>query len=147
MKLPEWTILVFGLMTGCDTTPQSSPDEPPPVDSQNPSDQVGNMDETDRQANVEPLRHERSGPYAELIARDNPDGLIVVFMPSLYSWLSQAERVKGAALSSTEVTRIRDASPAIAVTAEQAKRLNADRGYADVDPQNAYGDWERMKAE
>ena len=89
----------------------------------------------------------KNGPYAELIVRDNPDDLVIVFMPSLYSWLSRAEESKGSALSPIEVTRIRDRAPAIAVTAEQVEKLNADRGYADIDPQNAYDGWQRMKEE
>jgi hypothetical protein len=105
------------------------------------------MEQTDTPDDVELLKHEQNGPYAELIARDNPEGLIVVFMPSLYSWLTQAEESKGSALSPTEVTRIRDGAPTIAVTAEQAEKLRASRGYDDVDPHNAYESWQRMKDE
>jgi hypothetical protein len=82
----------------------------------------------------------------ELMGRDNPNGLVVVFMPSLYSWLKRAEQSKGDALSETEVVRIRDRAPAIAVTPQQAAKLSADRGYADVDPKNTYVSWQRMKA-
>lgn len=105
------------------------------------------MRQSDSSHYIYPLRHEQNGAYAELISRDNPDGLVIVFMPSLHSWLSRAEESKGTALLPTEVTRIRDRAPAIAVTAEQVERLNADRGYTDIDSQDAYDSWQRVKEE
>ncbi|MEZ6139350.1 MAG: hypothetical protein R3B84_02155 [Zavarzinella sp.] len=93
------------------------------------------------------LRHEDTGKYAELSLRANPDGLVLVFSPSLAALLSIAEREKRKPLTKTEVNRIKDSAPAIAVTSEQAAALVEDRGYEDVDPQRAFDNWQEMNEE
>ena len=75
----------------------------------------------------------------------NPDGLVVVHTPSLLSWLQRAEQQKGAALSETEVQRICDCAPSIALRPEQVEALKADRDYADIDPGNAWAAWHEFK--
>jgi hypothetical protein len=44
-------------------------------------------------------------------------------------------------LTRTEVKRLLDQAPAIALNATQVKKLAASRGYADVDPANLYESW------
>ncbi len=94
-----------------------------------------------------PLKHEESGPYAELATRPNPERLVIAFMPSLGAWLQRAEKQKGSDLSATEVARIRDGAPAIALHAEQLIALREDRGYEDVDPLRVYESWCEFKSE
>ncbi len=93
----------------------------------------------------ERLRHAQSGSFAELSALPNPDGLVVVHVPSLLSWLQRAEQKKGAALSPTEVQRIRDGAPSMALRPDQVKAMRAERDYADIDPSNAWEAWQESK--
>jgi hypothetical protein len=94
-----------------------------------------------------PLKHEASGPYAELASRPNPEGLIIAFMPALGAWLQRAEKQKGSDLSATEVARIRDSAPAIALRPEQLLALREDRGYEDVDPLRVHESWCEFKSD
>jgi hypothetical protein len=94
-----------------------------------------------------PLQHEDSGDYAELAGRPNPDGLAIVFTPSLAALFAHAEREKGKGLTPTETLRLRDRAAAIAVTAEQAAALAEDRGYDDVDPAQPHESWLLMNAD
>jgi hypothetical protein len=93
----------------------------------------------------ERLRHEQSGTFAELSALPNPGGLVVVHLPSLLSWLQRAEQRKGSALSPTEVQRIRDGAPGIALRPEEVEAMKADRDYADIDPGNACEAWQESR--
>ena len=96
---------------------------------------------------IRPLKHEESGPYGELSSRPNPESLVIAFIPALGAWLQRAEKQKGAALSPTEVARIRDAAPAIAVRREQLIALRKDREYDDVDPLRVYESWCEFKSD
>lgn len=87
---------------------------------------------------------EDAGSWAELSGKPNPYDLRIVFTPSLASTLFNARESKGKQLSRTEVGRILESVPAIAVTAEQAAALQADRGYEDVDPARAWEHWLEM---
>ena len=93
-----------------------------------------------------PLRRNESGPFAELSRRPNPRGYVIAFTPPLVEWLERAEGVKGAALSPTEVARVRDGAPAIALTKQQFQALMQSRGESDIDPQSTHAGWERYKA-
>ena len=140
-----WTLFVLGLALGCESASNRSPTATGMTELKSAPDKSSTVKQSGPPGTVDQLRHEQNGPYAELVARDNPDGMVIVFAPSLHSWLSRAEESKGSALSPTEVTRIRDRAPAIAVTTEQVEKLNADRGYSDIDPENAYDSWQRSK--
>jgi hypothetical protein len=94
-----------------------------------------------------PLRRNENGAYAELSRRPNPRGYVIAFTPPLVEWLERAEGVKGSALSATEVARIRDGAPAVALTAEQMKALMDSREINDINPLSPYESWERLKAE
>jgi hypothetical protein len=71
-----------------------------------------------------PLKHEESGPYAELASRPNPQGFLIAFMPALGAWLQRAEKQKGADLSATEVARIRDEAPADALSERRGRETS-----------------------
>jgi hypothetical protein len=82
----------------------------------------------------EPLREGEGGPYGRLAGRPLPDGLVVVFMPSLVALLAGAERIKGDPLTEGQVLRIRDAAQAVVTSPGPAAAVEQERGYADVDP-------------
>jgi hypothetical protein len=100
----------------------------------------------DMPSNEKPLRRNESGSYAELSRRPNPRGYVIAFTPPLVEWLERAEGVKGSDLSVTEVARIRDGAPAVALTAAQMKVLIESREISDVNPQMPYESWEKLKA-
>lgn len=73
------------------------------------------------------------------------EGLIITPIPSLVATLLNKERAKGSPLSEAEVLRIRDECPAQAMTAEQHKKVVEGRGYDDINPENAWVDWQEAR--
>jgi hypothetical protein len=75
------------------------------------------------------------------------DDLIPVFMPSLAESLARAAAVKGSRLTESEIVRIRDAAPCIMMEPSDAEKLVESRGYRDVEPENCWADWHRLRAQ
>ena len=73
--------------------------------------------------------------------------LVPVFMPPLAALLARAEQLKGSPLTETEVARIRDAAPCVTMQPADAAKLLETRGYRDVNPENCWADWHRLRAE
>lgn len=94
-----------------------------------------------------PLRHEENGPYSELIGRPNPRRYIIAHIPALGVWLQRAWREIRRELTRTEIARIRDEAPAIALNAKQFKALRISRGYDDVDPTKVFESWIEFKSD
>jgi hypothetical protein len=92
-----------------------------------------------------PLRQDEVAAYKDLAARPNPRRFVISFMPALGALLLAAERNKGSALTRSEVRRLLNRAPAIALSAKQVKQLAASRGYADVDPADLYASWLAFK--
>jgi hypothetical protein len=80
-----------------------------------------------------------------LASRPNPHGLVVVHTPALGTWLERAEKQKGTDLSETEVARIRDGAPAVALRPEQFQAMRDERGYDDLDLLRVYESWREFK--
>lgn len=62
-------------------------------------------------------------------------------MPTLCSLLVHAEDKKGSPLTEQEVLSIRDKSVCIMMDAADAAKMEASRGYRDIDPDNCWFDW------
>jgi hypothetical protein len=75
------------------------------------------------------------------------DHLEPVFLPSLAAILAQAEQVKGGPLTETEVVRIRDKAICIMMAVEDAEKIAESRGYRDVNPENCWSDWHRLRVQ
>jgi hypothetical protein len=75
-----------------------------------------------------------------------PD-LAAVFIPPLAMVLGGAEREKGRPLSEREVLTIRDRSIAVMLRPEAAAEMAASRGYRDIDPEDCWADWHRLRVE
>lgn len=75
------------------------------------------------------------------------DDLIPVFFPPLAACLARAEAVKGSPLTETEVVRIRDRAVCMMMSADRAQRMSESRGYRDVDPENCWADWHRLRVQ
>ncbi|MFO0598482.1 MAG: hypothetical protein U0228_24465 [Myxococcaceae bacterium] len=70
----------------------------------------------------------------------------MVFMPPLVTLLTAAEEKKGKALTKKEVEALRDKSAVLAMSWRDAARHERSRGYADLDPELAWEQWQRFKA-
>src|SRR5579871_2481864 len=73
-----------------------------------------------------------------------PD-LIPVFIPPLANVLAHAEKTKGSPLAENEVEAVRDKSACIMMTREDAGKMPESRGFIDVNPQNVWVDWHRLR--
>ena len=92
-----------------------------------------------------PLKVGDYGSYGELATRVMPEDLRAVFMPSLAALLDGAEEIKGAPLTEEEVLRIRDGAKAVVIFADVAAATEAERGYTEVDPANAWESWQTLR--
>lgn len=70
------------------------------------------------------------------------DKTIITHIPSLVATLLNKERGKGSPLTREEVESIRDSSPAQVLTIAQREHLDKSREYEDIDPENAWDDWQ-----
>lgn len=72
---------------------------------------------------VKPLQQHDIGPYGELMARSNPDQLVVRHVPSFERMLPLIEQSVGRKLTAEEIEHHRNAAPAVAVTKEQDAKM------------------------
>ncbi|MFO1066667.1 MAG: DUF2314 domain-containing protein [Pirellulales bacterium] len=68
--------------------------------------------------------------------------LVPVFIPALVALLVHAEDKKGSPLTKDEVLAIRDSGACIMMEADDAQKMDAKRGYCDIDPENCWYDWQ-----
>ena len=88
------------------------------------------------------LRIGEVGAYDELVKRPLPEGLRLVFIPSLVGMLARTEQENGAALTEDEVLQIRDRWGGMVMTDEHARALEEKRGYVDI-----WQSWLRLLAD
>ncbi len=72
---------------------------------------------------------------------------VPLFIPALSALLVHAEDAKASPLTPEEVLRIRDDAAVIMVASEHAAKMAESRGYADIDPENAWYDWQMLRRE
>jgi len=65
-----------------------------------------------------------------------------VFIPALVAILLNLERKKGTPLTENEVLSVRDKSMCATMRVSMARALAESRGYDDIDPENAWNDWQ-----
>lgn len=73
--------------------------------------------------------------------------LIPLFVPPLATMLAHAERQKGSALTPAEIEAIRDQSPCIMMELSDAQKMAESRGFVDVNPDNCWADWHRLRVQ
>ena len=73
--------------------------------------------------------------------------LIPVFVPALANVLALAEKNKGSPLSAAEVEAARDKSVCIMMPTLEAAEMDQSRGFIDVNPENCWADWHRLRAQ
>lgn len=71
--------------------------------------------------------------------------LHIIPVPSLVATLLRRERDKGTPLTEAEVVEIRDNCPSVAMTDEMLARVVERRGYDDIDPENAWEEWQAVR--
>ncbi len=75
----------------------------------------------------EPLKLHEVGAYGDLMARPNPDGLVVVTVPPFETMLPFLARQRGRELTPDEVEAERKRAPSIVLTKEAARQMAAAR--------------------
>ena len=73
--------------------------------------------------------------------------LCLVFIPSLIAILINQEKEKGDVLTRSEVENIRDQAICLTMSLEQAEKMSESRGYDDIDPENAYAEYLKVRQE
>ncbi len=73
--------------------------------------------------------------------------LIITHVPALVAVLLAKEKEKGEPLTRAEVEAIRDGAACIAMTRDVREELDDSRGYQDIDPEHAWGQWQEIRAE
>ena len=90
----------------------------------------------------------KSGKLPPTSTQEDPaDPLRLVIVPALVAILLNAEEKKGAPLTESEVNEIRDNAPCIAMPASAAAAVEAGRGYADIEAEAAWAEWQRVRLE
>lgn len=75
------------------------------------------------------------------------DDLVPLFMPALCTLLMRAEDTLGRPLDEAEALQIRDQASVIMVARDHAAQMAQSRGYADIDPENCWYDWQMLRRE
>jgi hypothetical protein len=73
--------------------------------------------------------------------------LVAVFIPALAPLLLRAERAKGSPLTEPEVIAIRDAANCVMIPRGATQAIRDERGYEDIDPEDCWVEWQRMRVE
>ncbi|MGO1406729.1 MAG: hypothetical protein ACTHZ9_11965 [Leucobacter sp.] len=73
--------------------------------------------------------------------------LALVFMPPLVDLLRASERAKGTPLSEDEVIQLRDSATCVALQQSAADAMAEQRGYADIDPEHCWSEWQRVSGQ
>ncbi len=74
------------------------------------------------------------------------DTLVPVPMPPLIVMLANMAAAKGSPLTREEVERIRDDCACMMLPAAVASKLAAARGYADINPDRVWEEWQAAQA-
>ena len=71
--------------------------------------------------------------------------LVITPVPALIDILILKEREKGSPLTEAEVADIRDKATCIALPRSDRTAMDIARGYADLDPENAWEQWKQVR--
>jgi hypothetical protein len=73
--------------------------------------------------------------------------LVPVFIPPLAFTLREVERQNGRALTAEDVEQVREQATCMMMPLAEAKALAESRGFRDVDPEDVWADWHRLKVQ
>lgn len=80
-------------------------------------------------------------------AEDDSDDVEIVFIPSLSALLLRAEQLNKGELTREQVEKIRDEASVVALPRDTVRALEKSRGYKDIDPERAWGQWKVLRIE
>ncbi|ATD01561.1 hypothetical protein [Pseudoalteromonas spongiae] len=69
------------------------------------------------------------------------------YIPPLVALLIRAEELKEAELTEAEVIKIKDTSSYVLVPEDVAVATAENRGYADIDSENVWEEWQKIRTE
>jgi hypothetical protein len=75
----------------------------------------------------------------------NSEELVIYPIPSLVATLLERECAKGSPLTEAEVIEIRDSCPSVATPIDVAEKIDAARGYKDIDPERCWEQWQEVR--
>lgn len=75
------------------------------------------------------------------------EDVVPLFIPALIAKLFHAERTKGSPLTEGEVLELRDGATVVMSKRSVVDAMAASRGYADIDPENVWPQWQRARLE
>lgn len=75
------------------------------------------------------------------------DDLILTPVPALVAVLLAKEKEKGEPLTKDEVEKIRDQAECIAMPRDARKEVDKSRGYRDIDPEDAWDEWQKIRTD
>ena len=71
--------------------------------------------------------------------------LVPVPIPALVAVLLNLERQKGRPLTEAEVCEVRDKAACMMMPLSVRDRIAERRGYADIDPEHAWAEWQAIR--
>jgi hypothetical protein len=74
------------------------------------------------------------------------DDLFPVFTPALVALLIHAEELKGSPLTRNQMIAIRDDADCVMMPLAAKADLDEERGYADIDPEQCWEQWQIVRA-
>ncbi|RZK43122.1 MAG: hypothetical protein EOO57_00440 [Hymenobacter sp.] len=75
------------------------------------------------------------------------EAIELVFIPALATLLLSAAQRAGRPLTETEVLGLRDEAVVMAVPTSVALALETQRGFPDIDPENAWPEWQVLRSQ
>ncbi len=76
---------------------------------------------------------------------EQDDPMVLIAIPSLASILVAGETKKGSPLSQAEVLQIRDRATCKFVSLSARRKLDEDRGYIDINYENVWDEWRKIR--
>lgn len=73
------------------------------------------------------------------------DELVPVPIPALVALLLSLERQKGRPLTESEVWDARDRAVSMMMPVSVRNKMAESRGYADIDPEDAWAEWQAIR--
>ena len=75
------------------------------------------------------------------------EDLVIEFTPPLVALLLAAERAKGSPLTEEEAIDVRDNAACIRLRRFTSEAMAAERGYADLDPERCFEEWQVVRTQ
>src|ERR1700733_15262441 len=76
---------------------------------------------------------------------EESERLVPVFIPALAPLILRAEQMKGSPLDREEVLEIRDQAASMLMSVQDARALEENRGYRDLDPERCWEEWREFR--